>query len=347
MEKKIGFAIVGTGSIAHIHAQAIKSLDDANLVGVFSKTKARAVAFGEQYGCMVAESLEELLKNTDLDVVCICTPSGAHEEVALHALEAGKHCLVEKPLEVRLEKSDRIIQKAKEKKLHLAVVYPTRFYPVSKTIKQAINDGRFGNLVLGSAYVKWSRDPAYYASADWRGTWELDGGGALMNQGIHSVDLLQWYMGPVQSVQALMGNRKHVNIEVEDTVVAILKFKNGALGTLECTTAAYPGSLKRIEIVGSEGTVVLEENSLLTWDFKEETHDDKKIRAQFGEKSEHGGVADPMDISYYGHQQQIIEFIDTLKRSRACSIDGNEGRKSVEIVCAIYESARTGKEVFI
>jgi len=226
------------------------------------------------------------------------------------------------------------------------VVYPARFYPVGKEVKVALDSQRFGNLVLGSAYVKWSRDEKYYASAAWRGTWELDGGGALMNQAIHSVDMLQWYMGPVESVQAITGNLKHKDIEVEDTVVAILRFQNGALGTIECSTAVYPGTYRKIEIMGTKGTVVIEDNSLLQWQFETETEKDSDIREIIsGNYLSKGGVCNPLDISCYGHQKQMEDLIDAILMDKDPLVDAVEGRKSVEIVRAIYGSAQSGAVV--
>src|SRR5690606_8784113 len=182
----------------------------------------------------------------------------------------GKHCLIEKPLEITVERCDAIIDAARKAGVKVGVIFPSRFYEASRQLIASIDENRFGNLVLGSAYVKWHRSEAYYASGRWRGTWEYDGGGALMNQGIHSVDLLQWYMGPVESVQATAANVRHKNIEVEDTIVATLNFKNGALGTLECSTAVFPGTLKRIEIMGTEGTAILEEDYFIIWEFQRE-----------------------------------------------------------------------------
>jgi len=344
--RKFGFAIVGTGSIAGIHAQAIAALDNGVLLGVFSKTEEKAKVFANQYSCKVYSSLEDLIQIDGLDIVCICTPSGAHMEPALKSIKAGKHCLIEKPLEVSLDKCDEIIDAAEENNVKVAVVYPTRFYPVSEELKKALNTDRFGNLVLGSAYVKWSRDEKYYNSAAWRGTWELDGGGALMNQAIHSVDMLQWYMGDVESVQAITGNLKHKNIEVEDTAVAILRFKNGALGTIECSTAVFPGAYKRLEIMGTKGSVVMEDNSLHEWQFESKIDDDDRIKESYsGNHLSKGGVANPMDISYYGHQKQMEDLIDAIVFDRKPLIDGIEGRKSVEIVRAIYDSAKTGKTI--
>jgi len=344
--KQVGFAIIGTGSIAGIHAQAISEIKNATLLGVFSKTKEKASVFAQSYNCKVYDSLDELLKIDGLDIVCICTPSGAHMQPALKSIEAGKHCLIEKPLEVNLDKCDKIITAAKLKNVKVAVVYPARFYPVGKEVKVALDSQRFGNLVLGSAYVKWSRDEKYYASAAWRGTWELDGGGALINQAIHSVDMLQWYMGPVESVQAITGNLKHKNIEVEDTVVAILRFQNGALGTIECSTAVYPGTYRKIEIMGTKGTVVIEDNSLLQWQFETETEKDSDIREIIsGNYLSKGGVCNPLDISCYGHQKQMEDLIDAILMDKDPLVDAVEGRKSVEIVRAIYGSAQSGAVV--
>ncbi len=201
-------------------------------------------------------------------------------------------------------------------------------------------------MVLGSAYVKWHRTEAYYESADWRGTWALDGGGALMNQAIHAVDMLQWCMGPIVSVQAFANNARHQNIEVEDTVVATLKFASGALGTIECSTATYPGMLKRIEIMGTTGTAVLEDNDLIKWQFEQQQEDDARIIGSFsvGGASQ-GGASDPLAISHLGHQRQMEDLLHAIKTGQKPIIDAEEGRKSVAIVLAIYESARTEKLV--
>lgn len=341
---QFNFAIVGTGAIAGIHATAIAAIENAALIGVYNRSESKAKTFADQYNCAAYHSLDELLQLKDLDIVCICTPSGAHLEPALKVIEAGKHCLIEKPIEVTLEKTDMLINAAKAKGVTLAVVYPTRFYDISKEVKKAIENKRFGNMVLGSAYVKWSRTEAYYNSAEWRGTWELDGGGALMNQAIHSIDMLQWCMGPIQSVQAYTGNIRHKNIEVEDTAVAVLKFASGALGTIECTTSAYPGVLKRLEIMGTAGTVTLEDNDVTKWHFEHEADADERIRAQYSSNgSAKGGASDPLSISYLGHQRQMEDMIHAIKTGSKPLIDGAEARKSVAIVLAIYESARTGK----
>lgn len=347
MEKKhFGFGIVGAGMIAHFHARAIAELSNASLMGIYSINKNKSDDFAKKHHCAVYATLAEMVSNPEIDIVCICTPSGMHLEPAIASIAAGKHCLIEKPLEVTVERCDNIIEAAQKAGVQIGVIFPSRFYDASRQLKKTIDENRFGSLVLGDAYIKWSRSAAYYASGLWRGTWKYDGGGALMNQGIHSVDLLQWVMGPVESVQSVTANIRHKGIEVEDTVVATLKFRNGALGTIVCSTAVFPGSLKRIEIMGTEGTAILEEDHLIKWQFQNENADDEGIRK--GMKADavsHGGVSNPSDIGFVGHQKQMEDMMQAIETGGQPFIDGIEGRKSVEIIIAIYESARTGQKV--
>lgn len=344
-KRQFGFGIVGAGTIAHIHAKAIAAIPNARITGIYSTGSEKAKAYAKEHNCTAFQSLEEMLKAPGIEIVCICTPSGIHMEPVLECIAAGKHCLIEKPLEVTLERCDRIIEEAEKAGVKIGVVFPSRFYNESLLIRKAIDENKFGALALGSAYVKWSRTEAYYQSAAWRGTWQYDGGGALMNQGIHSVDLLQWYMGPVKSVQAFSTNIRHKKIEVEDTIVAALHFRNGAVGTLECSTAVYPGSLKRIEIMGTDGTAILEESNLIKWQFRT-GEQEEDINTTAG-KAAQGGVADPADISYRGHQKQIEDLLHSIENGNTPFIDGREGRKAVEIVLAVYESARTGRLVHV
>ena len=344
--KQFGFGIVGAGMIAHFHAKAIAEITKADLIGIYSINKSKSVTFSETHNCFAFDTLEEMLNHPGIDIVCICTPSGIHLEPALKSIEAGKHCLIEKPLEITLGRCDQIIDAAKKARVKIGVIFPSRFYESSLKLKRALVENKFGDLVLGDAYVKWSRSPEYYQSGKWRGTWQYDGGGALMNQGIHSVDLLQWYMGPVEFVQSVSANIRHKNIEVEDTVVSTVKFANGALGTIESTTAVFPGALKRIEILGTEGTAILEENDLITWKFlKDENVSGEEIVLKEKANNPEGGASDPSAISLLGHQKQIEDMIHSLESGKNPLIDGEEGRKSVEIVLAIYESAKTGRMV--
>ena len=345
-EKQFGFGIIGAGMISGIHANAINSIANARLVGIYSINKDKSDVFAAKYDCAAYTTLDEMLDNREIDIVCICTPSGIHLNPAIKCIEAGKHCLVEKPLEVTLEKCDQIIEAAGKAGIKVGVIFPSRFYEASKQLKKSIDEKLFGDLVLGDAYVKWNRSEAYYQSSAWRGTWALDGGGALMNQGIHSVDLLQWYMGPVESVQSVAANIRHQGIEVEDTVVSTLQFTNGALGTIECSTAVFPGALKRIEIMGTKGTAILEESKLIKWEFENMTAEDENINAAVSVgNTAQGGVSNPADISFAGHQRQIEDMIHSIETGDKPLIDAAEGRKSVEIVLAIYESARLGKKI--
>jgi predicted dehydrogenase len=254
--------------------------------------------------------------------------------------------IVEKPLEITLKKCDRIIRECEKQGVQLATVFPSRFHDSSVELKRAIDAGRFGRLTVGDAYVKWFRAQQYYDSGAWRGTWSLDGGGALMNQAIHSVDLLTWLMGPVAEVRAQTATLAHERIEVEDTAVATLRFANGALGVIEATTAAFPGYLKRIEIHGSEGSAVLEEEDLKAWDFLKPQKQDRAIQdAMKKHKSTGGGASDPAAIGHHGHAIQFRDMLDAIRQKRPPAIDGHEGRRSVEIILAIYKSAETGKLV--
>ena len=250
-----GFGIVGCGMISTFHARAIADVRGAKLVACYDTREAggREVCWRVS-AARRTRSWTRCWRTGRLQIVTIATPSGAHMEPAVAAARAGKHVIVEKPLEITLKKCDRMIEACEKAGVQLGAIFPSRFHDSSVKIKQAIEAGRFGRLTLGDSYVKWYRTQQYYDSGAWRGTWALDGGGALMNQAIHSVDLLTWLMGPVVEIQANAATLAHERIEVEDVVVATLRFANGALGVLEATTAAYPGYLKRIEIHGSEGS---------------------------------------------------------------------------------------------
>lgn len=340
MKKNYGFAIIGTGAIASMHAKAIRAIPNAKLIAVYNHNPEKAEQFAQAHHTHAYTQLEHLLTNADLDIVCICTPSGAHLTPALAAIAHGKHCLVEKPLEITDERCAQIVDAAENKGVQISTIFPTRFHPMARRVKTALENGNFGDLVLANAYVKWARTSDYYQAASWRGTWALDGGGALMNQGIHAVDLLLWYMGPVDYVQAIAANRRHHDIEVEDTIVAQLRFQSGALGTVECTTAAFTGSPKTIEIIGTHGRVELQEDEITSWAFSEPGKK-QEIDDRDEEKSEiTGGQNDPMAIGHLGHQRQIEDFLQALSDGNQAQIAAGEGAKAVALIEAIYESAR-------
>ncbi|NNE00006.1 MAG: Gfo/Idh/MocA family oxidoreductase [Pirellulaceae bacterium] len=340
----IGIGIVGCGMIANFHAKAIRDASGAHLVGCASRRPEPAREFAGQHDCKPFDCVDAMMSDPSIDAISICSPSGAHLEPALAAAAAGKHVIVEKPLEITTERCDRIIQACDDADVRLAVTFPSRFHQSSQLMKKAVNEGRFGQITMGDAYVKWYRSQEYYDSGAWRGTWALDGGGALMNQAIHSVDLLLWFMGPVAQISAMTATMTHQRIEVEDVAVATLKFANGALGVIEATTTAYPGSLKRIEITGSQGTAVLEEENIHTWQFAVENDDDERIRKEMAGKTQTGGGAgDPAAIGHHGHTLLFEEAVAAINENRPSVLDGHEGRRSVEVIQAIYESAKTGQ----
>lgn len=342
------FGIVGLGLIADFHAQAIQSMPKAQVVAGVDISEERVAAFSKKFGCQGYASLPEMLKHPGLDIVTICTPSGYHMESALQVIKAGKHVIVEKPLEVTLEKCDAIIDAARQQGVRVATIFPSRFHETSQAIKKAVDCHRFGTITMADAYVKWYRSQEYYDKGGWHGTKAVDGGGALMNQSIHAIDLLQWFMGPVHSVHAYTDMLGHEGVEVEDTAVAILRFRNGAMGVIEGSTAVFPGYLKRIEIGGTEGSVILEESALKSWSFKDETDEDERIRKEFfADADSGGGASDPAAISFKPHQLQFEEFIDSLESGRPSMVEDSEGRRAVEIILAIYESARSGSEVLL
>ncbi|MBI1900190.1 MAG: Gfo/Idh/MocA family oxidoreductase [Planctomycetia bacterium] len=341
-----GFGIIGCGMISRFHSKAVADLKDAKVVACFDSVPAAADKLAAEVGCRAYHQLERMLDDKEVTVVVVGTPSGAHLEPAVAAAGAGKHVIVEKPLEITLSRCDAIIQACRKNKVQLSAVFPSRFHRSSIAIKRAVDAGRFGRLTLGDSYVKWFRTQQYYDSGAWRGTWELDGGGALMNQAIHSVDLLSWFMGPVSEITACCDTLAHERIAVEDVAVATLRFASGALGTVEATTAAFPGYLKRIEVSGSKGSAVMEEEDLIKWDFAEPAAEDEEIKRQMQARvSTGGGASDPSAIGHHGHARQFRDVLEAIEQKRSPAIDGAEGRKSVEIILAIYQAAELGRSV--
>ena len=344
--KTYGFGIIGCGMISDFHSAAIAELEGGKLVAVSSRNEENARRVGDRYNVDSYPDYNEMLKRPDLDVVSICTPSGAHRDPAVAAAKAGKHVIVEKPLEITLDRCDDIIQACDESGVRLCAIFNSRFTEGSQLVKKTIESGRFGVLTLGDAYIKWFRTQEYYDSGGWRGTWALDGGGALMNQSIHAIDLLQYFMGPVKAVQAFTDTMTHERIEVEDVAVAALRFENGALGVIEGTTTVYPGLLKKLEISGNKGTVTLEDEDIIRWEFDPDLPEDAEIREQFAEtRSGGGGAADPRAISHENHRLQMQNFINAIENETPHLVDGREGRKAVEIILAIYKSSQEGRRV--
>jgi predicted dehydrogenase len=346
----LGFAIVGCGMIARFHARAIRELPDARLVALASRNPAHAEAVMEAGGvrCPVFTDVGEMLKRPEVDVVVVCTPSGAHLEPAVAAAEARRHVVVEKPLEITLERCDRIIEACDRNGVRLCTIFPSRFADANVVLKRAVEAGRFGRLTLGETTCKWWRPQSYYDEGGWKGTLALDGGGALMNQAIHNVDLLLWMMGPVRSLAGFTAMLAHERIEVEDTAVACLRFANGALGVIQAATSIYPGLPKTIAIHGDKGSVVVEQEDVLRWEFTPETDEDQRIRERFAQKvGASGGASNPSAISHEYHRRQLADFVEAIHANRPPLVDGREGRRAVEVILAIYRSAQTGRVVVL
>ncbi len=345
---KHGFGIIGAGAIAEVHARAIDTIMDAGLIGVFDHNPEKTASFSSKYNCRSFGSAEELCSEKNINIVCICTPSGLHLEPALTAINAGKNCVIEKPLEVTLERCDRIINAGIQHNVVVSGIFPMRFSRVYSELKKAVDEGRFGKLVMGDVYVKWFRDPEYYRAVKWRSNLLKSGGGAVMNQGIHSVDLLRWYMGNVEAVCAFTGLVGHEDLEVEDVAAATLKFANGAVGVIEASTAVNPGFFRRLEILGTKGSVIIEEEKILAWNFDEEVESDQKLREKFsGIDNSGGGVSDPKAINDIGHLRQLLDIIKSIENGNPPAIDAVEARRAVELVLAVYNSARNKRIVYL
>jgi UDP-N-acetyl-2-amino-2-deoxyglucuronate dehydrogenase len=346
----LGFAIVGCGMIARFHARALGEIPGAELVALVSRRAANAHALADSLGlsCPVYDDIRSLLKRPEVHVVVVTTPSGAHMEPALAAAQAGKHVVVEKPLEVTAERCDRIIDACARSGVKLCTIFPSRFHDANRALKQSIDAGRFGRLTLAETTCKWWRPQSYYDEGGWKGTRALDGGGALMNQAIHNVDLLLWMMGPVTRVTGFTATLAHERIEVEDTAVACLGFANGALGVIQAATSTFPGLPKTIEVHGDCGTVVIEQEDVLQWRFEPETPADQETRQRFAQKiGASGGASNPAAISHTGHARQLADFVRAIETNTKPLVDGAEGRKAVEVIQAIYRSAAEAKVVVL
>ena len=353
--EKLRFGILGCGVIGPHHAKAIAGLQSAELVAVADVVPELAEKLADERGCSYFASLEEMLSGVDLDAVCVCTPSGMHAEGAITALEAGKDVIIEKPVDVTLKAADRLIEVQRATGRRVAVVSQHRFDAGTQAVREALVRGEFGRLTSGSADVRWWRSQSYYDSGGWRGTWELDGGGVLINQAIHSIDLLQWLMGQVGEVTAHTGLLAHERIEVEDTAIAILKFANGTLGTIVATTAAYPGLTTRIAVHGDRGSAIIDDDELTYFyaagegqqgeDYGAGENQAERLKEQYGEgEAGPGAGADPGSLSM-AHRDQIEDFVEAVREGREPLVNLQEGRKALAIIRGIYKSARTGRPV--
>jgi predicted dehydrogenase len=343
--KPLRFALVGTGLVADFHAQALQASDKAELVGATDLNAEALAKFAAKYSCEAIASLDELLARQDVDVVSILTPNATHSALGVKVAAAGKHCLVEKPPDMTLPKADALIAAFDQSRTTLAICLNCRFRKALVPVKKALAEGRFGTLLAGDCSMKWFRPQEYYGLAAWRSSRE-HGAGVTVQQAFHYYDLLLYLMGPVKRVWARMENLGHPGVPVEDTTVALLEYANGARGVLEASTAMYPGSDLRIEINGTKGTAVLTGERLTTFKFADERPEDAealKIGAQAGPTGAGGAAA----FQYHEHQYLIEDLCDAIRQKRDPRITGREGRRTLELALAMYDSAESGQWVSI
>ena len=337
------FALVGCGRIAKRHSELLgcNQIESASLVAVCDIIEEKAKKLGEQFDIPYYTDMDEMMRNEDIDVVSVLSESGYHAKHVINLAKYGKHIVVEKPMALTLDDADEMIKTCDEYNVKLFVVKQNRFnIPVVK-LREAMEANRFGKLVLGTIRVRWSRDQSYYDQASWRGKWSMDGG-VLTNQASHHVDLLEWMMGEVESVFA-KSMTALVDIEAEDTAIVMLKFRNGALGIIEATTAVRPKDLEgSISVLGEKGTVEIggfAVNKMLHWNFTDKVEGDDTVMEKYS--------VNPPNVYGFGHQAYYEHVVDSIENNKAQLVDGLVGRKSLELVTAIYESIETGKEVFL
>jgi UDP-N-acetyl-2-amino-2-deoxyglucuronate dehydrogenase len=332
--------IIGGGNISETHARALREIAGIEVAAIYGDNREKTTRLGQLYGGTVYDSLPSFLEHKQMDLVMIGSPSGLHAEQGIAAARRGLHVLVEKPLDITTERADLLISECERAGVKLGVCFQDRVAPDICHLKQLVDAGRLGKPILVSGRVKWYRPAEYYRGSRWRGTWALDGGGALMNQGVHTVDLLLWLMGEVKLVSAKAVTALH-DVAVEDTVVATLEFANGAIGTLEAATSVYPGYGRRVELTGSEGTIILENDRIINADLRTPISD--AIRSPQGNTN--ASATSPVVSDISGHKRILEDFLQAIERDGSPRCDGREGRRSVELVQAIYESSSTGQAV--
>lgn len=340
----LGVGIIGCGAISRMHIDSFLQIPETKIVAVASLHASSARQTGERLHVDWYTDVEEMLKRPDIQLVSICTPSGLHSAAAIAAAKAGKHVIVEKPLDVTLPKIDAMIEACKQYHVQLHCIFNNRYRPGNEFLKKAIDAGRFGRLINANATIRWYREPDYYLKSPWHGTQLLDGGGALMNQSIHYIDLLLWMAGNVESVCAYTGTLLHNSIETEDTAVAALRFENGALGTILATTSTYPGYPASLQIVGTRGSAEIQDGVIRSWSFIDSDPLDQEA-AQYRSEApvDNLRASDPMAFACAEHKMQIERSVEAILHDGEPDIGGAEARKSVALILAIYASAATGK----
>lgn len=340
MKKNFGVGILGCGMIAEYHAKAILELPALSLVGAFDVREESRRTFCQTYGGTPFSSAEALMESPSVDVICICLPSGFHFSYAMECIRRQKHIIIEKPMAFTEAEADLLIQAAEERGVQVAVISQLRYTDAVSHLKTAVEQAFFGKIVMANLFMQYYRSPEYYRSSNWKGTLKMDGGGALMNQGVHGIDLLQYLMGPLRSVQALSKTLCH-SIEAEDTLSALVEFETGAIGTIQATTSIYPGFPRRLEICGTDGSATLCEDAIQSCHFRDPSLSLPCSQPKF----DTGGRPDGMDHQL--HKKQIADFVSALQNHRPPFVDAYEGKKSIRIIDAIYRSARSGEKIFL
>jgi UDP-N-acetyl-2-amino-2-deoxyglucuronate dehydrogenase len=328
--------LLGGGNISGTHARAATAIPDVKIGAVYGANHEKVARLSEEFGGHAYHDLHAFLAHRPMQMVIIGSPSGLHAEQGIAAARHGLHVLVEKPIDITTQHADVLIAECEKAKVKLGVIFQDRFKPDIRRLKHLIDDGALGQLLLADARVKWYRPPEYYSSSRWRGSWALDGGGALMNQGVHTVDLLLWLLGEVVSLRARTATLLH-RIETEDTALALLEFANGAVGVLEATTAAYPGYPRRVELNGTEGTIVLEHDRIVGADLKGR----RQEIVSSGAGDQNQSASSPTVTDFRGHQSAIEDFIHAIHEDRTPACDGRQGRRSVALIESIYRAACT------
>lgn len=335
----VKFGIVGCGMISEWHAEALLRIEGALLCGAADDCEQNLYKFTEKFHIRPYKSIENMLSCRDIDAVCICTPSGTHAQLAIQALQAGKHVVVEKPMAITVEQCDQVLAVCEKQGVKFSVISQLRFSEAILKVKRALEQKALGRIIYGDLYMKFSRTKEYYQTAGWRGTWRMDGGGALMNQGIHGIDLLLSIMGDVASVTAHARTLVH-DIEVEDTAAALIEYKSGALGVIQSSTSVNPGFSRRIEINGSLGAITLTENTITGWAVPGETFVPE-------DKLQYNTADNPGAFGYDGHIAQLSDFVQAIETGRDPQVTGMQARKAVELISAMYNSSKTGQTVYL
>jgi predicted dehydrogenase len=340
----VHIGLIGGGNITETHARAARAIPGVEIAGIYGTNAGKIARLCREFGGTPFENFDEFLKHRPMDLVMIGSPSGLHAEQGIAAAGSGLHILTEKPLEISTARADALIAAAKEAGVQLGVIFQDRAKPHLRQLKSWIDQNLLGRILFVDARVKWYRPPEYYANSQWRGTLALDGGGALINQGVHTIDLLIWLLGDVLQVQARTATLLH-KIEAEDTAVATLEFANGALGLFQATTAAFPGYPRRVEISGTEGTIILEHDRIIAADLKNASVGASVsialARLNESAKDENQSASSAAVSDFRGHQAVLEDFLDSIRQNRAPACDGIEGRRSIALIEAIYSAAKT------